>query len=295
MKVLLTGKNGQVGFELNRSLLPLGDVIALDRHEADLCKPDSLRKLVREIKPDVIVNAAAFTAVDKAEEEEKHAEVVNADAPGVLAQEAKRINALVVHYSTDYIFDGCKEGVYSEQDKPSPVNAYGRTKLAGEMALRSSGCKYLIFRTSWVFSSRGHNFLLTILKLAREKEKLSIVNDQFGAPTWARLIADVSAHCISSSIKDCKSGCFTSDLYHLSSVGVTSWHGFAERILDFGKRLPTTDIITAALIAIPSSEYPVPAKRPANSRLDTRKLENKFNLVMPSWDRSLELCIEELK
>ncbi|MCA1767140.1 MAG: dTDP-4-dehydrorhamnose reductase, partial [Idiomarina sp.] len=196
MKILLFGKNGQVGWELNRSLQPLGEVIALDRDEADFSRPESLREIVRKIKPDVIVNAVAYTAVDKAEAEEALAATINSIAPGVLAEEALSINALLIHYSTDYVFDGTKQGPYVETDVPKPINAYGRTKLAGEQVIQSSGCDYFIFRTSWVYASRGHNFLLTILRLAKERDELNIVADQIGSPTSARLIAETTLLCL---------------------------------------------------------------------------------------------------
>ena len=226
MKILLFGKNGQVGWELNRSLQPLGEVVALSREEADFSNPESLRKIVSEISPDVIVNAVAYTAVDKAEEEEELAAIINGVAPGILAEEALKINALLIHYSTDYVFDGAKDSPYIETDKPNPINAYGRTKLAGEVVIQSSDCDYLIFRTSWVYASRGHNFLLTMLKLASEREELSIVADQMGAPTTAKLIADTTALSIRQAMGEKQSGNFSSDLYHLATSGSTSWHGF---------------------------------------------------------------------
>ncbi len=295
MKILLTGKNGQVGWELNRSLLPLGEVIALGRKEADFSKPEELRTLVREIKPDVIVNAAAYTAVDKAESEEELATLINGVAPGVLAEEAKRIGALLIHYSTDYVFDGTKETPYTENDIPNPINAYGRSKLAGEQAIQSVGSDYLIFRTSWVYAARGNNFLRTIMRLAQEREELNIVVDQIGTPTWARLIADASAHCIRQSLEQMRINTFTSDLYNLTSVGETSWYGFANAIVDNARHVAVGKLKLNNIVSIPTIEYPTLAKRPSNSCLTTEKLERQFNLKMPSWEQALGLCMEEIQ
>ena len=294
MKILLFGKNGQVGWELNRSLQPLGEAVALGRKDADFSNPESLRNIVRETKPDVIVNAVAYTAVDKAEDEKDLALVINGASPGVLAEEALKINALLVHYSTDYVFDGTKNSPYVEDDKPKPVNLYGRSKLAGEQVIKSSGCDYLILRTSWVYSSRGHNFLLTMLKLAREREELSVVADQIGSPTSARLIADTTAHCIKQSVKERLVGIFSSDLYHLTSSGYTSWHGFAEEVINTVKKKPASKLIIKQLKAIPTADYPTPAMRPMNSQLALKKLESIFSLKMPGWRNELELCIEEM-
>ena len=295
MKILLFGKNGQVGWELNRALLPLGEIIALGREDADFSSPESLRNIVSQVKPDVIINAVAYTAVDKAEAEEELAEKINSASPGVLAEEALKIDALFIHYSTDYVFDGKKGDEYTEQDKPCPVNAYGRTKLTGEQVIQSSGCKYLIFRTSWVYASRGQNFLLTILKLAKEREELSIVSDQIGSPTSARLIAETTLLCLQCSIsEDTSSGKFTSDLYHLTASGSGSWYDFAQNVIQFnhkhGKQLKIK-----TLNAIPTTEYPTPAKRPANSRLALNKLESRFDLKMPAWKDVLDLCLEDIR
>ena len=283
MRILLFGKNGQLGWELTRSLQPLGQVIALGREEADFSDPDSLREIVRNIKPDVIVNAVAYTAVDKAEDDEDLAALINSVAPGVLAEEAFRIDALLVHYSTDYVFDGAKESPYVETDVPNPINAYGRTKLGGERALQSSGCDYLIFRTSWVYASRGHNFLLTILKLAQERDELSIVADQIGSPTPARLIADATVVCLYQAIKQRQSGIFSSDLYHLTSSSSTSWHGFSEAIVSAANIHHEADFRVKNIKAIPTTDYPTPAKRPMNSCLATNGLEKRFNLLLPDW------------
>lgn len=294
MKILLFGKNGQLGWELNRSLQPLGKVIALGREKADFSDPESLREIVREIKPDVIVNAVAYTAVDKAEDEEDLAAIINSVAPGILAEEAFRIDALLIHYSTDYVFDGTKKGPYIETDEPKPVNAYGRTKLSGEKALQSSGCNYLIFRTSWVYASRGHNFLLTILKLAKERDELSIVADQIGSPTSARLIADATILCLHQAIKEKRSGIFSSALYHLTSSGYTSWHGFSEEIVSTANNTLDTNLKVKNIKETPTVDYPTPARRPMNSCLSTTEVEDKFNIYLPDWRGSLRLCMEEM-
>ena len=294
MKILLFGKNGQVGWELNRSLQPLGDVIALDIEEADFSEPESLRQIVQEAKPDIICNAVAYTAVDKAEGEEALVMKINGEAPGVLAEEALKLGALLVHYSTDYVFDGTKDGPYVETDEPNPINVYGRTKLAGELAVQASGCDYLIFRTSWVYASRAHNFMLTMLKLAQEREELSIVNDQVGSPTSARLIADTTVLCLQQALKEKLVGVFSSDLYHLTSSGHTSWFGFTEEIIGLAKNKLGLQLSIKELKAIPTSEYPTPASRPMNSRLALTKLESVFTLKMPDWKKSLSLCMDEI-
>ncbi len=295
MKVLLLGKNGQVGWELNRSLIALGEIIALDRTQADFSKLKELREIVAQVKPDVIVNAVAYTAVDKAESEAGLAEIINAKAPAVLAQEALKLNALLIHYSTDYVFDGSKDSPYNETDKPCPINVYGQTKLAGEQAIASSGCDYLIFRTSWVYASRGHNFLLSILKLISEKEELGIVSDQIGSPTSARLIAEITSLCINSAIKEKKSATFTSQVFHLTSSNYTSWYGFTEEIISLVKEKTDIKIKLKSLNAIITKEYPTPAKRPINSRLVLDKLEMTYALKVPDWKDVLSLCVEELK
>lgn len=294
MKILLFGKIGQVGWELNRSLQPLGEILVLDQKDADFSDPESLRDVVREIRPDVIVNAVAYTAVDKAEQEEELVAKINGVASGVLAEEASNINALLVHYSTDYVFDGT-QGPYSETDSPNPLNAYGRTKLAGEQAIQSSACDYLIMRTSWVYASRAHNFLLTILKLAKERDELSIVADQIGSPTSARLIAETTILCIQQAMIEREKGVFSSDLYHLTSSGSTSWHGFAEQIVEIANKKLDLVLKIKQIRAIPTTDYPTPAQRPMNSQLVITKLEKKFGLVMPDWKDMLALCVEEIK
>ena len=294
MKILLFGKNGQVGWELNRSLQPLGEIVVLDIEDVDFSEPESLRQIVQDVNPNVIVNAVAYTAVDKAEEEEELALNINGVAPGVLAEEALKLNALLVHYSTDYVFDGTKSTPYVETDSPNPINAYGRTKLAGEIAVQSSGCDYLILRTSWVYASRAHNFMLTMLKLAQEREELSIVSDQIGAPTSARLIADITILCLQQEIKEKREGAFTSGLYHLTASGHTSWHGFTEEIVNLAKNRLNMSLKIKEIKAIPTTDYPTPAKRPMNSQLELKKLSDMFGVEMPDWKKTLELCIEEL-
>lgn len=294
MKILLFGKNGQVGWELNRSLQPLGKVMTLGREDADFSKPENLRKIVQEIKPDVIVNAVAYTAVDKAESEAELAGTINGLAPGILAEEALKIHALLIHYSTDYVFDGAKETPYLETDAPNPINVYGRTKLAGEQAIQSSGCDYLIFRTSWVYASRASNFMLTMLRLAQEREELSIVSDQLGAPTTARLIADTTAFCLHQIMRERISDAFSSDLYHVAAAGCTSWHGFTKEIVSEARQVLNMQFIIKKIDAIPTSRYPMIAKRPMNSRLSLTKLESTFAIELPDWKDTLLLCIEDL-
>ena len=293
MKILLFGKVGQVGWELNRSLQPLGEVIALGIEDADFSKPESLRKIVQNISPNLIVNAVAYTVVDKAETEEELAYKINAIAPGVLAEEVLKLNALLVHYSTDYVFDGTKVTPYTEKDVPNPINAYGRTKLAGELAVQSSGCDYLILRTSWVYASRANNFMLTMLKLAQEREVLNIVADQVGAPTTARLIADTTILCVYQIMKERIAGDFSSDLYHLTASGRTSWHGFTKKIINIANLSLKLQLTAKDIKAIPTSDYPTSATRPMNSQLALSKLEQEFNVVMPNWKQGCMLCVEE--
>ena len=295
-KILLTGKNGQIGWELQRTLAPLGVVVAVDRQELDLGNPDSIRKAIREIRPELIVNAAAYTAVDKAESEPDLAMAVNGIAPGVMAEEAKRLNAAIIHYSTDYVFDGSKKSPYSEEDTPNPLNVYGKTKLAGEQAIQAIGVPYLILRTSWVYGARGKNFLLTILKLSRDRSEIKIVDDQFGAPTWSRMIAETTSQMLaqhySPFARPSASATHISGVYHAVSGGATSWHGFARKILEnvschVSHALPK-------LIPIPTIEYPLPAKRPLNSRISNAKLKHMYGMTIPSWEHSLKLCLDEL-
>ena len=273
---------------------PLGEIIAFDRKDADFSEPESLRQIVQDIKPDIIFNAVAYTAVDKAEKEETLAMKINGLAPGVLAEEALKLDALLVHYSTDYVFDGTKLTPYVEKDKPNPLNAYGRTKLAGELAVQASGCDYVIFRTSWVYTSRAHNFLLTMLKLVQEREELSVVDDQTGAPTSARLIADATVLCVQPVIKQRHAGNFSSDLYHLTNSGHTSWFGFTQEIAHLAKNKLDMQLSIKSLLAISTSEYPTLASRPVNSQLALSKLESVFTIKMPDWKSSLEVCIDDL-
>jgi dTDP-4-dehydrorhamnose reductase len=267
----------------------------LGRDEADFSKPESLREIVRKIKPNIIVNAAAYTTVDKAEAEECLAATINSIAPGILAEEALSANALLIHYSTDYVFDGTKQGPYLETDATNPINVYGRTKLAGEKAIQVSGCDYLIFRTSWVYSSRGHNFLLSILKLVKERQELSIVADQTGAPTWARTIADVSGHVLQKAETDRRAGEFISGVYNLTASGQATWYDFAVFIVDMAKAGKlNAEIKVRAIHPIPAKKYTTAAQRPYNSCLQLCKLEQDFGLVLPDWKRALQCCMASI-
>lgn len=295
MKILVLGSQGQVGWELARSLLPLGEVTALSRAEADLANPDALRKAIRSHAPELIVNAAAYTAVDKAETEEASAFAANSVAPGVLAEEARQQNALLIHYSTDYVFDGNLARPYTETDATNPQSAYGRSKLVGEAAIEAVGGAYLILRTSWVYGARGHNFLQTMLRLARERETLRVVADQTGAPTWARWIADATAHVARQALSRKADGGFTSGVYHLTCGGAVSWHGFASEIIAQYRRLQPSEVLAVGTITpITTAEYPLPAKRPANSRLDCTKLRLDYGVAQPDWQSALRLCLEDL-
>jgi dTDP-4-dehydrorhamnose reductase len=299
MKLLVTGANGQVGFELRTSLAPLGEVIALDRTQCDLSRPERLPDIVRNIRPDVIVNAAAYTAVDDAEREETLATTVNGAAPGVLAREAARAGALLIHYSTDYVFDGSKATPYTEDDPPRPLNAYGRSKLAGETAVRQAGSQtggsWLILRTSWVYSVRGRNFLRTMLRLIRERDELRIVADQVGAPTWAAEIAQATAAVIEAAAHERAERRFESALLHLTASGATNWHGFAGAILAGATRAGLLNGRSPRLLPILSTDYPSPAARPQNSRLSCNRLNARFGIVLPRWDEALLLCLDDMK
>lgn len=293
MKLLVIGRGGQVGWELTRSLAPLGHVVALGREDADLSRPDRLPVLISEIKPDVVVNAAAYTAVDKAESEAKLASTINADAVGALAEGARDIGALFVHFSTDYVFDGKKADPYAETDAPGPLNEYGRGKLAGEKAIEAAGGDWLVFRTSWVYAARGSNFFQTMLRLAQERETLRVVADQYGAPTAARMIADLTAHAIRQSAAERKSGLFESGLFHMTAQGSTSWFAFASQIIDaFASACPGR-VLTRSIEPIASSEYVTAAERPRNSLLDNGKLERRFGLFRQDWDTYLLLVLDE--
>lgn len=288
--ILVTGVNGQVGFELLRSLQGLGRVVACDRSMLDLSDLDRVRGVVRDLKPSIIVNPAAYTAVDKAETDVDAARRLNADVPRAFAEEAARTGAALVHYSTDYVFDGTKEGAYVETDATNPQNVYGLTKLEGEQAIAAAGCAHLILRTSWVYGRRGKNFLLTMLKLGSERPELRVVADQVGAPTWSKTIATATAHIVAQALAVGGADWWAqrSGVYHFTSGGATSWHGFAEAIFAnaLGEHAPK-------VVPISASEYPVPAKRPSNSRLSHDKLTEAFGLRLPDWADALTLCLSE--
>ncbi len=283
MKILLTGKNGQIGWELMHALAPLGEVIAVDREGLDLAVPDRIVSVVRSVRPEVLINAAAYTAVDRAESEPEAAYAINAAAVAILAGEAKRAQTLLVHYSTDYVFDGTKDAPYTEEDRPNPLNAYGRSKLAGEQAIHDIGGAHLILRTSWVYSTRGKNFLLTIRRLLREQKELRVVSDQIGAPTSARGLAQATAELLrrhrAGALGDARG------IYHATASGSTSWHGFAREIARLERPEPPAHIVPVA-----SSEYPAPARRPGNSRLSNEKLLLRFGVALPRWEACLEAC-----
>jgi dTDP-4-dehydrorhamnose reductase len=294
MRILLTGAAGQVGWELQRSLQVLGEVIAVERTECDLSRPDSVRAAIELARPDLLVNAAAYTGVDRAEAEPALAHAINADAPALMAELMRKRGGAMVHYSTDYVFDGTLDRPYVEGDVPNPLSVYGRSKLAGERAIIGSGVPNLILRTSWVYAARGQNFLRTILKLAREREVLRIVDDQIGAPTWARTLSDATLGCL----LQCRQGrdfaagiAARTGAYHVTAQGATSWFGFAQAILrevaDPARRLRQLD-------PIPSREYPTAAKRPLNSRLGGERLALSFGLRLPPWETALALCAREL-
>ena len=294
MKILLLGKNGQVGWALQRSLAPLGELVALDAqsqiHCGDLSNLAGLAQTVRDVAPDVIVNAAAYTAVDKAESEPVLAHAINALAPGVLAQEAKRCGAWLVHFSTDYVFDGSGKQAWLETDAAAPLSVYGASKLAGEQAIMAAACQHLIFRTSWVYGARGNNFAKTMLKLAQERDSLKVVNDQIGAPTGADLLADVTAHAINTALQQPN----VSGLYHLVASGKTSWHEYATLVIEYARQagLPIK-VVQTAIHAVPSSEFATVAKRPLNSRLNTSKLQQTFNLHLPDWQTGVTRMLDE--
>ena len=306
MKILLTGKNGQVGFELRRALAPLGEVVAVDQATCNLADAAALRALVRDVAPDVIVNPAAYTAVDKAESDRDTAYAVNAQAPGVLGEEAARLGALVVHYSTDYVFDGAKDGAYGEDDMPAPRSVYGASKLAGELALAAATPRHLVLRTSWVVGAHGGNFAKTMLRLAAEREALNVVADQFGAPTSAALLADVTAQLIRQHARDA-AGSFPYGTYHVTAAGATSWHAYARFVMeaeDFAGAKQAFETALAAgkpLKATPdhvhpltTADYPTPASRPANSCLDTQKFRDAFGLRLPPWQEGVGHVLDQL-
>lgn len=289
MKILLLGKNGQVGWELRRTLAPLGEVTALDYPEINFTDISALRRLVAEARPDAVVNAAAYTAVDKAETEQELCQQINAIAPGILADEAKKVGALMVHYSTDYIFDGTKLSPYVETDGPNPLGAYGRSKLEGDQAVKASGADHLIFRLCWVYGARGQNFMLTMQRLAREREKLRIVGDQFGCPSWSRMIAEATALALKQAAAGSNRSAFNGE-YHLAASGHTSWHGFASRIIGL---MSEAERKCRAVEPITTADYPLPAKRPAYSVLNCGKLQKTFGLRLPDWEFSLRQVLDK--
>jgi dTDP-4-dehydrorhamnose reductase len=295
MKILLLGKNGQVGWELQRSLAPLGELIALDSSSGPLCGDlgdlGGLARTIRDVAPEVIVNAAAYTAVDKAESEPQGARTINALAPGVLAQEAEQTGAWLVHYSTDYVFDGSGDTPWLETDATAPLSVYGATKLEGERLIQQSGCRHLIFRTSWVYSARGGNFAKTMLRLARERDSLNVIDDQIGAPTGADLLADITAHAIRTALQQAT----VSGLYHLVAKGETSWHGYASFLIEFARSAGVElKVAPEAIMPVPTSAFPTPAKRPHNSRMDTAKLQGVFDLHPPEWQIGVERMLSEV-
>lgn len=289
MRILLTGCTGQVGWELQRTLAPLGEVMATHRSRLDMADPAQAAALVRETAPQIIVNAAAYTAVDKAESEAALARVINALTPGAMAEEARRCGALFVHYSTDYVFDGLSQKAYTESDPVNPCSVYGRSKEEGEQRIRQSGVRHLILRTSWVYGVRGQNFMLTMLRLARERDRLRVVADQIGSPTWSRMIAEATAALI---VKVADQAAMAETL-NLSSQGAVSWHGFASAIVERGAALGLCPL--KPVDPIGTAEYPTPARRPANSVLDGSRLRDRFGLQLPSWNHALDLCLEDLR
>jgi dTDP-4-dehydrorhamnose reductase len=290
LRILLTGINGQVGWELQRTLMPLGEVIPVGREVMDLASPDRIRQAIRKFEPHLIVNPAAYTAVDKAELEPELAQAINAVAPGIMAEEARRLGAAIVHFSTDYVFDGDRSTPYQETDATNPLGVYGKTKLEGEIAIQAVDVPHLILRTSWVYSRIGKNFLLTMLKLARERQELRIVSDQIGAPTWNRAIAEVTAQILAQGMGNLSE--FLRDrrgIYHLSASGVTNWHEFATAI--FAADPDRSEQVVTSVLPISTADYPTPARRPQYSLLDNSKLHNTFGLSLPNWQQSLQLAI----
>jgi len=296
VKILLLGKNGQVGWELQRALAPLGEVVALDRHSpghlrADFAEPESLAAVVRAVAPHIIVNAAAHTAVDKAESEPALARAVNAAAPAVLAREAHALGAWLLHYSTDYVFDGSGSEPWAEGSPTGPLSVYGRTKLEGENAIRASGCRHLLLRTSWVYGARGSNFAKTMLRLAKERDRLTVINDQTGAPTGADLLADVAAHMLRTAVQTPQ----VQGTYHVAAEGETTWHGYARHVIEFARALGQPITVPAGAIeAVPTSAFPTPARRPGNSRMNTQKLRTTFGLTLPPWQSGVERMLTEV-
>lgn len=293
MHILLFGKTGQVGWELQRSLAPLGNLIALDVHSTDYCgdfsNPQGVAETIRRIRPDVIVNAAAHTAVDKAESEVEFAQLLNATSVEAIAKAADEIGAWVIHYSTDYVFPGTGETAWRETDETAPLNVYGETKLAGEKALQENCGKHLIFRTSWVYAGKGNNFAKTMLRLAKERQTLSVINDQFGAPTGAELLADCTAHAIRVAMNKPE----VAGLYHLVASGTTTWYEYASLVFEEARKVGV-ELAVTHVNAVPTSAYPTPARRPNNSRLNTDKFQNEFGLVLPVWETGVKRMLAEL-
>jgi len=303
LRILVTGAIGQVGWQLQRTLTPLGEVIARTRSELDLSSPDGVAKYVRELAPDVIVNAAAYTAVDKAESEHEPAQTINAVTPGRIAEELARMGGLMVHYSTDYVFDGSKAGPYVEDDPTAPLSVYGQTKLAGEQAIAASGCAHIILRTSWVYDTRGKNFLRTVLRLAREREELRMIDDQHGAPTWARAIAEATAQIVARCAQQReRSDWGWGGVFHLTAAGSTTWAGFAQQILGDYEALAAwpadtgefgSPLLAERVVPITSEQYKTPARRPRNSVLSNEKLHSTFGLRLPDWKVLLRLALQD--
>ena len=292
MKILLLGKNGQVGWELQHSLAPLGEVLALDRnstsHCGDLQNLEGLAETVRVYRPQVVVNAAAYTAVDQAESDPSTAHGVNALAPEVLSRACAAMDALLVHYSTDYVFDGSGQTPWLETDATGPLNVYGRSKLAGEQGIAKQGARHVIFRTSWVYGTEGGNFAKTMLRLAQERDKMAVINDQFGAPTGADLLADITALCLQQAQA-------LSGTYHLAAAGETTWHAYAEYVLQTAKRLkPEIEYEVKEVAAVPTSEFPTPAQRPLNSRLNCSKLQNALQCQLPDWQKGIDSMLSKI-
>jgi dTDP-4-dehydrorhamnose reductase len=300
-RILVTGANGQIGWELLRCLQPLGEIVATTSQSGaaqrtlNLADPDAIRAIVRELRPQLIVNAAAYTAVDQAEDDVDMAMAINTAAPGVLAEEAKRCGAALVHYSTDYVFDGTKSGAYQEADVPNPLSVYGRSKLAGERAIQQVDGAHLILRTSWVYGARGKNFLLTIMRLARERSELNVVDDQVGAPNWSRLLAEATAQALATQLRGAGEKWESvlermkavSGLYHLSAGGSTSWCGFARQIVALAE-------LSCHVMGITTAQYPLRAPRPLNSQLNANRFAQAFGLVLPPWDEALRLCMTDM-
>ena len=295
MRVMLTGASGQLGWELARCLMPVAEVVAPSAQQCDLAMPEKLASVVEHIAPDVIINAAAYTAVDRAEQEAALVMRVNGEAVGALARAAKRAGALFVHYSTDYVFNGQKTSPYLETDAVAPLNVYGCSKLSGEQLALASGADVLVLRTTWVYAARGQNFVRTMLRLGRERKQLSVVSDQYGAPTWARNLADASVAIVREAQRQRCAGNFSSGLFHLTAGGQISWHGFATRIFALMRELhPDYPLLVNEVTAIPTEAYPTPACRPANSILDNTAVEQHFVVKMPQWQTALAACIAEL-